>query len=71
MKNYIPPNSVTENMKKFILELGKDFTYVNEEYTIMVGGEDYHVDLLFYHRKSCLIHTNIFFLFPSSRFINL
>ena len=33
-----------EGMKKFILELGKDFTYVDEEYTIMVGGEDYHVD---------------------------
>ena len=43
-------------MKKFILELGKDFTYVDEEYTIMVGGEDYHVDLLFYHRTlHCLV----------------
>jgi len=45
-----------EGMKKFILELGKDFTYVDEEYTIMVGGEDYHVDLLFYHRTlRCLV----------------
>ncbi len=45
-----------EAMKKFILELGKDFTYVDEEYTIMVGGEDYHVDLLFYHRNlRCLV----------------
>ena len=47
---------LVEGMKKFILELGKDFTYVNEEYTIMVGGEDYHVDLLFYHRTlRCLV----------------
>ena len=45
-----------EGMKKFILELGKDFTYVDEEYTIMVGGEDFHVDLLFYHRTlRCLV----------------
>ncbi len=45
-----------EGMKKFILELGKNFTYVDEEYTIMVGGEDYHVDLLFYHRAlRCLV----------------
>ena len=28
-----------EGMKKFILELGKDFAYINEEYTITVGGE--------------------------------
>ena len=39
-----------EGMKSFMLELGKDFTYVDEEYTIMVGGEDYHIDILFYHR---------------------
>ncbi len=45
-----------DGMKKFILELGKDFTYVDEEYPIMVGGEDYHVDLLFFHRAlRCLV----------------
>ena len=45
-----------DGMKEFILELGKDFTYVDEEYAIMVGGEDFHVDLLFYHRTlHCLV----------------
>lgn len=45
-----------DGMKKFMLELGKDFTYIDEEYTIIVGGEDYHVDLLFYHRTlRCLV----------------
>lgn len=45
-----------EGMKKFILELGQDFTYVDEEYTIPVGSEDYHIDLLFYHRAlRCLV----------------
>ena len=45
-----------EGMKKFILELGKDFTYVDEEHTIMIGGEDFHVDFLLYHRElRCLV----------------
>jgi predicted nuclease of restriction endonuclease-like (RecB) superfamily len=43
-------------MKKFILELGQDFTFIDEEYPIIVGGEDYHIDLLFYHRAlRCLV----------------
>lgn len=45
-----------DGMKKFILELGQDFTYIDEEYTIPVGGEDYHIDLLFFHRTlHCLV----------------
>ncbi len=43
-------------MKNFILELGKDFTFVGEEYKLQVGNSDFYVDLLFYHRGlSCLI----------------
>jgi hypothetical protein len=43
-------------MKDFILELGKDFTFVGEEYPIQVGGEDYRIDLLFFHRTlRCLV----------------
>lgn len=45
-----------EGMKNFMLELGTDFTYVDEEYIIPVGGEDYRIDLLFYHRAlRCLV----------------
>ena len=36
-------------MKQFMLEIGKDFTFVDEEYAITVGGEDFRIDLLFYH----------------------
>jgi len=44
------------NMKDFILEVGKDFTYVDEEYKIQVGGEDFRIDLLFFHRGlQCLV----------------
>lgn len=48
--------ALIKNMKKFILELGKDFTFVDEEYKVQVGGEDYSIDLLFYHRGlQCLV----------------
>ena len=43
-------------MKQFILEIGKDFTFIDEEYAISVGGEDFRIDLLFYHRTlRCLV----------------
>ncbi len=43
-------------MKKFILELGKDFLFVGEEYRIQVGNSDFYIDLLFFHRGlQCLI----------------
>lgn len=42
--------------RDFILELGKDFTFINEEYKVQVGGEDYSMDLLFFHRGlQCLV----------------
>lgn len=44
------------NMKDFILEVGKDFTFVDEEYRVQVGGEDFRIDLLFFHRGlQCLV----------------
>ena len=59
------PNSYKENdfrkalilkMRDFILELGKDFTFIDEEYKVQVGGEDYYIDLLFFHRGlQCLV----------------
>ncbi|MCO5948265.1 PDDEXK nuclease domain-containing protein [Mucilaginibacter flavidus] len=43
-------------MKNFILELGKDFLFVGEEYRLQVGNSDFMIDLLFYHRSlRCLI----------------
>ncbi len=43
-------------MKNFILELGKDFLFVSEEYKLQVGNSDFYIDLLFFHRKlQCLI----------------
>lgn len=43
--------AIVANLKDFILEIGKDFTFVGEEYRVMVGNNDYYIDLLFYHRE--------------------
>jgi predicted nuclease of restriction endonuclease-like (RecB) superfamily len=43
-------------MRNFILELGKDFLFVGEEYRVQVGNSDFYIDLLFFHRGlQCLI----------------
>ena len=48
--------ALIRNMKNFILELGKDFTFIDEEYKVQVGGDDFRIDLLFYHRGlQCLV----------------
>lgn len=45
-----------KQMKSFILELGKDFLFMGEEYRIQVGNSDFYIDLLFYHRGlQCLV----------------
>lgn len=35
-------------MKEFILELGKDFLFIGEEFKIQVGMSDFYLDLLFF-----------------------
>ncbi|HFK5568707.1 TPA: PDDEXK nuclease domain-containing protein [Elizabethkingia meningoseptica] len=48
--------ALTGHMKNFILELGKDFIFIGEEYKLQVGNSDFYVDLLFYHRGlQCLV----------------
>ncbi|MBV8326709.1 PDDEXK nuclease domain-containing protein [Chryseobacterium sp.] len=45
-----------EQMKNFILELGRDFLFISEEYKVQVGNSDFYIDLLFYHRGlQCLV----------------
>ena len=41
---------ILEHMKEFILELGKDFLFVDQEYKLEVGASVFKVDLLFFHR---------------------
>jgi predicted nuclease of restriction endonuclease-like (RecB) superfamily len=48
--------AIVQNLKIFILEIGRDFSFIGEEYRVQVGKSDYHIDLLFYHRGlSCLV----------------
>lgn len=47
---------LVRQMKDFILELGRDFLFVGEEYKVQVGNTDFYIDLLFYHRGlQCLV----------------
>lgn len=44
------------NLGRFITELGRDFCYIGSEYPIQVGGQDFALDLLFFHRGlNCLV----------------
>ena len=48
--------SIINNLKNFILEVGKAFTFIGDEYRIQVGKHDFYIDLLFYNRElSCLV----------------
>lgn len=56
VSEYDLQKSIVRNLKDFILEIGKDFTFIGEEYKVQVGNHDYFIDLLFYHRGlSCLV----------------
>lgn len=39
-----------EKLKRFLLELGRDFCFIRSEYPVQVGKQDFAIDLLFFHR---------------------
>lgn len=41
---------LVEHMKQFILELGKDFIFMDQEYRLNIGASTFKADLLFFHR---------------------
>lgn len=43
--------ALIQHMEKFILELGAGFAFVGRQYHLDVGGQDFYIDLLFYHLK--------------------
>jgi predicted nuclease of restriction endonuclease-like (RecB) superfamily len=48
--------ALIKQMKDFILEIGKDFAFVGNEYRLQVGNSEFYIDLLFYHRGLlCLV----------------
>lgn len=44
-------NAILSELEKFMLEFGRDFTFVGRQIRITIGDRDYYIDLLFYHRK--------------------
>jgi len=48
--------AIISNLRDFILEFGKDFSLMGEEYRVQVGNTDFHIDLLLFNRElACLV----------------
>ncbi|MBX9620779.1 MAG: PDDEXK nuclease domain-containing protein [Alphaproteobacteria bacterium] len=43
-------SAILREIEKFILELGSDFSFLSRQKRIVIGEEDYYIDLLFYNR---------------------
>jgi predicted nuclease of restriction endonuclease-like (RecB) superfamily len=47
---------LVSSLKDFILEIGKEFCFMGQEYKVQVGNTDFSIDLLFYHRNlQCMV----------------
>jgi predicted nuclease of restriction endonuclease-like (RecB) superfamily len=45
-----------KNIRSFLMEMGTDFAFIGNQYRINLGDDDFHIDLLLYHRRlKCLI----------------
>jgi predicted nuclease of restriction endonuclease-like (RecB) superfamily len=44
-------NALVQHIEKFLLELGAGFAFVGKQFPLEVGGQDFRLDLLFYHLK--------------------
>jgi predicted nuclease of restriction endonuclease-like (RecB) superfamily len=44
-------SAILRELESFILELGAGFSFVARQYRIIIDGEDFYLDLLFYHRR--------------------
>ena len=48
--------ALLEKLRAFLIELGRDFCFIGSEYPLQVGGRDFALDLLFFHRGlNCLV----------------
>jgi predicted nuclease of restriction endonuclease-like (RecB) superfamily len=53
-------SAILRDMERFLLELGTDFTFVARQKRMSIGGEDFHLDLLFFHRGlRCLVAVEL------------
>jgi len=48
--------AIVANLKDFLLEFGRDFSFVGEEFRVQVGDTDFYIDLVFFNRElNCLV----------------
>lgn len=48
--------ALLKNLRKFLLEMGPDFSFIAEEYLVQVGMKDFRIDLLMHHRGlNCMV----------------
>lgn len=48
--------ALVERIRDFLLELGVGFAFVGSQYHLEIGGQDFYIDLLFYHlRLRCFV----------------
>jgi predicted nuclease of restriction endonuclease-like (RecB) superfamily len=53
-------NTMVENVKRLMLELGYGFCFIGNQYRLSLGEKDYYIDLLFYHRiLKCLVAVEL------------
>jgi predicted nuclease of restriction endonuclease-like (RecB) superfamily len=53
-------NTMVENLKRLMLELGYGFCFIGNQYRLSLGEKDYYIDLLFYHRiLKCLVAVEL------------
>jgi len=53
-------HSLLLHLGRFLTELGRDFCYIGSEYPVQVGGQDFALDLLFFHRGlNCLVAVEL------------
>lgn len=52
--------ALLSKLKDFLIELGRDFCFIGTEYPLQVGGRDFFIDLLFFHRGlNCLVAVEL------------
>jgi predicted nuclease of restriction endonuclease-like (RecB) superfamily len=53
-------SAIVSNLKDFILEFGREYSFIGEEYRIQAGNTDFFIDLLFFHRGlQCMVAIDL------------
>ena len=65
MKEIDFENALVKNITDFLLELGSSFAFVGQQYHLVVDGDDYYIDLLFYNIK---LHSYVVIELKTTKF---